>query len=114
MDLPAFEHNLHQSEVTHTLHTDLDVSLDLHDRQNLLGDPSLGVHHDRFASSNMSIYEPHHIHNAFDNQGLADYHSHDADGFLDHQYSQVDHPSHYDHNFENQHLADYHPHHAMQ
>ncbi|MFM7880814.1 MAG: hypothetical protein ACKO8H_02785 [Microcystis panniformis] len=112
MDLPAFDHNLHQSDTTHTLHTHADSSLDLHDHQDLLSDPNLGVHHDPFVPSNISIYEPHHIHNAFEHQGLADYQPHHANGLLDHQYSQVDHPSHFAQGFENQHLADYHPHHA--
>ncbi len=77
MDLQAFDHNLHQSDNTHThtLHTDLDSALDLHDRQDLLNDPNLGVHHDPFDLSSIGIDEPHHIHNAFDNQHLADSYS---------------------------------------
>ena len=106
MDLQTFDHNLHQSDASHTLDSDLNTSLDLPNHQDLLSDPNLEVHHEPFDPSSIGIYEPNQIHNAFDNNGLADYQPHHANGLLDEQPFHLDHSSDLPHAPDSQHLAD--------
>jgi hypothetical protein len=100
MDTQPLDHSFHSTDVPN-------LPSDLHTPQDLLSDPAIGVHHDPFDPASIGVYEPNHFQNGFDSHNLADYQPHNANSFLDHQYSQVDHTSHLDHSFQKQQLADY-------